>query len=95
MTEHDIGLLPVLTTFVTSMSAGDPFRISIHSWRRPVASDRLKNAIPEEDSIMFEARVYIDGTQVAYVTPKVSEDRVALTGGAVVISLITTLSGQL
>lgn len=53
---------PILTCFVPSLSAGTPFRISIHSWEKPSASTILKSRKAHDEPIAFEARVYVDGS---------------------------------
>ncbi|KAL9116034.1 MAG: hypothetical protein Q9227_000402 [Pyrenula ochraceoflavens] len=58
--------IPVLTTFVPSLTEGSPFRISIHSWDgAPKASRALECLMQVEDSIAFEARIYVDGLFVS------------------------------
>ena len=52
---------PILTCFVSSLAAGTPFRVSIHSWERPAPSSLLKSRKGEDEPIAFEARVYVDG----------------------------------
>ena len=64
-TGTSLGLTPVLTTFVGSLKYGEPFRVSCHSWQRPAPSQRLLDSSGPNDTVMFEARVYIDGAQVA------------------------------
>jgi len=50
-----------LTGFVSSLEAGQSFRVSIHSWEKPRASDLLLSYQPAPDRIMFEAKLIIDG----------------------------------
>ena len=53
--------LPTVTSFVPSLSAGAPFRVSVHSWHDPEPSAYTKSRTKHVDDIMFEARVFIDG----------------------------------
>lgn len=46
---------------------GNEFRISIHSWERPTPSKALESLIHLDDTVVFEARVYLDGALRAYV----------------------------
>lgn len=62
-----MGRLPVLTTFIPSITPGTPFRISIHSWEKPGPSRLMESFLQPDDALMFEARVFIDGECVAYV----------------------------
>lgn len=58
-------LLPTVTCFVPSLAAGEPFRISIHSWQNPEASRYIHQISSRHaEHVMFEARVFVDG-QVA------------------------------
>lgn len=55
-------LLPTVTCFVPSLAAGEPFRISIHSWQNPEASRYIHQiGSRHAEHVMFEARVFIDG----------------------------------
>lgn len=63
-----IGFIPVLTTFVASLRSGEAFRVSVHSWQRPTPSQTLLSYMGPDDTVMFEARVYIDGVFVAYAS---------------------------
>lgn len=53
--------LPVLTTFIPSLPVDSTFQISIHSWETPRPSAKFESNMGPEDTVMFEARVYIDG----------------------------------
>lgn len=53
--------LPTVTSFVPSLPAGAPFRVSVHSWHDPVPGAYTKSRAKVFDDIMFEARVFIDG----------------------------------
>ncbi|ESZ99513.1 hypothetical protein SBOR_0078 [Sclerotinia borealis F-4128] len=55
-------LLPTVTCFVPSLAAGEPFRISIHSWQNPEASRYMHQISSRHaEHVMFEARVFVDG----------------------------------
>ncbi|KAI9642218.1 hypothetical protein NHQ30_009020 [Ciborinia camelliae] len=55
-------LLPTVTCFVPSLAAGEPFRISIHSWQNPEASRYIHQISSRHaEHVMFEARVFVDG----------------------------------
>lgn len=53
--------LPTVTSFVPSLPAGAPFRVSVHSWHDPEPSAYTKSRTKLVDDIMFEARVFVDG----------------------------------
>ena len=53
--------LPVLTSFVPSLMHNEPFRVSIHSWEKPKPSTLIENLVEAGTSIVFEARLYVDG----------------------------------
>ena len=53
--------LPVLTTFIPSLVVDSQFQISVHSWETPRPSVQFESNMGPEDTVMFEARVYIDG----------------------------------
>lgn len=55
-------LLPTVTSFIPGLPAGEAFRISIHSWENPDISRYALNLKKTSDIVMFEARVFIDGT---------------------------------
>lgn len=59
-------LVPTVTSFVASLERHTPFRISIHSWKKPMASRLLQSYKTRDERVMFEARIYIDGTLQAY-----------------------------
>lgn len=61
--------LPVLTTFIPSLPPDSPFQVSIHSWDTPHASIQIETNMGPEDTVLFEARVYIDGVFSAWVYP--------------------------
>ncbi|KAG9248820.1 hypothetical protein BJ878DRAFT_264759 [Calycina marina] len=62
-------LLPTVTGFIPSLTAGAAFRVSIHSWQAPIINPdlidlRQLRSLETQDSheaIMFEARLFIDG----------------------------------
>jgi hypothetical protein len=61
---HEPGVfnqLPTLTTFVPSLSPESPFQVSIHSWEIPRPSIQIETNMGPEDTVLFEARIYIDG----------------------------------
>ncbi|OQV03902.1 hypothetical protein CLAIMM_08879 [Cladophialophora immunda] len=58
-------LVPMLNSFIASLEGGAPFRISIHSWDKPMPSHLLLNYKTPDETILFGARVYIDGVLVA------------------------------
>lgn len=62
------GYTPILTTFVPSMSRNSPFRISIHSWKKPNPTRMMESLMQPDDAVMFEMRVLIDGRFIAYVS---------------------------
>jgi hypothetical protein len=53
--------LPTLTTFIPSQPPDSPFQVSVHSWEIPRPSIQIENNMGPEDTVLFEARVYIDG----------------------------------
>lgn len=53
--------VPILTSFVPSLDPGLPFRVSVHSWAKPIESSLLLCRKTDEEKATFEARVYIDG----------------------------------
>ena len=55
-------LVPTVTSFVASLERNNPFRVSIHSWKKPEASKLLQVYKTDDERVMFEARIYIDGT---------------------------------
>ncbi|KAK5063173.1 hypothetical protein LTR84_005249 [Exophiala bonariae] len=54
-------IIPTVTSFITSLEPRTPFRISIHSWKKPTASGILQSYKTRDERVMFEARIYIDG----------------------------------
>ncbi|KAL1958853.1 hypothetical protein VTO42DRAFT_3690 [Malbranchea cinnamomea] len=57
--------IPVLTTFIPSLARGSPFRVSVHSWERPRPTRLLESMMQPEDTVMYEVRVFIDGTCIS------------------------------
>src|SRR5947207_3274980 len=53
--------LPVLNTFIPSIPAGFPFRVSIHCWENPRPSRHIEIMKRLGDRVLYEARVLIDG----------------------------------
>lgn len=64
---NNVLLLPTVTSFIQALPAGEPFRISVHSWENPEPSRYAHNVTKQPDLIMFEARVLVDGRLVGYV----------------------------
>lgn len=60
--------VPILTCFVPSLAPGAPFRVSIHSWVKPTGSAILKSYMTLDETIAFEARIYLDGLHHGYVS---------------------------
>jgi hypothetical protein len=54
-------LLPTVTSFVPGLATGAAFRVSIHCWQNPEISRYIQNLKKPSDSIVFEARLFIDG----------------------------------
>ncbi|KIW15489.1 hypothetical protein PV08_05535 [Exophiala spinifera] len=73
-------ILPTLTCFVASLERGSSFRVSVHSWEKPKASNLLLSYKTMEEIVLFEAKIYIDGILTACRTfedgawPEVIED---------------------
>ncbi|EXJ85498.1 2-isopropylmalate synthase [Capronia coronata CBS 617.96] len=61
-------VVPVLTSFVASLERGAAFRVSIHCWDKPKPSNLLLNYKTPDESVLFRARVYIDGVLAAHRT---------------------------
>ncbi|KKZ66105.1 hypothetical protein EMCG_08131 [[Emmonsia] crescens] len=59
------GYTPILTTFVPSMSRNSPFRVSVHSWKKPTPTRTMETLMQPDDSVVFEMRVFIDGIFIA------------------------------
>lgn len=57
--------MPVLTTFVASLVHNSAYRVSVHSWEKPRPSRATETLMGPDDSVMFEARVYVDGVCVS------------------------------
>lgn len=53
--------IPNLTGFISSLQTNHPFRVSIHCWEHPTASEAVLRLKPLPDRIVFEARVFVDG----------------------------------
>lgn len=65
--QRSLGQLPVLTSFIPSLPAQSPFRISIHSWEKPQPSPILESFMNSDHCVLYEVRIYMDNTCVAYV----------------------------
>ncbi|KAE8377437.1 hypothetical protein BDV26DRAFT_304935 [Aspergillus bertholletiae] len=63
--QGNMGLLPVLTTFIPSVSPNTPFRVSVHSWERPRPSRLMESLLQPDDVLLFEVRIFIDGLFVS------------------------------
>ena len=63
--QGNYGQLPVLTTFIPSMTKDSPYRFSIHSWERPRPSRLIEGMMQLDDLLMYEARVFVDQQCVA------------------------------
>ncbi|KAL4994109.1 hypothetical protein BDV10DRAFT_10778 [Aspergillus recurvatus] len=63
--QGNLGYLPVLTTFIPSLPADSPFRVSIHSWEPPHVSRLMESLLQPDDASLFEVRVFVDGLCVA------------------------------
>ncbi|KAF7586975.1 hypothetical protein BBP40_007890 [Aspergillus hancockii] len=61
----NMGLLPVLTTFIPSILPNTPFRVSVHSWERPRPSRLMESLLQPDDTLLFEVRIFIDGLFVS------------------------------
>ncbi|KAJ5175540.1 uncharacterized protein N7482_001417 [Penicillium canariense] len=59
------GQIPILTTFVPSLPRDSPFRVSIHSWEKPRPSRFTERLMQPDDVLLYEARVFVDGSCVA------------------------------
>ncbi|KAJ4291392.1 hypothetical protein N0V88_005985 [Collariella sp. IMI 366227] len=62
---HGAAGLPVMTCFVPSLPPGTAFQISLHCWRRPDISQFTRSYSKHTELVKFEARILIDGRQVA------------------------------
>ncbi|KAI4254136.1 MAG: hypothetical protein LQ352_003271 [Teloschistes flavicans] len=58
--------IPVVTCFVPHLSRGLQFRVSLHSWYEPPVSRGTQATTSPNDSILFEARVFLDGMYAGY-----------------------------
>ncbi|KAJ5300517.1 Apoptosis-inducing factor 1 [Penicillium atrosanguineum] len=63
--QGNYGQLPVLTTFIPSMTKDSPYRFSIHSWEKPRPSRLIEGMMQPDDLLMYEARVFVDQQCVA------------------------------
>ncbi|OKL58415.1 hypothetical protein UA08_06217 [Talaromyces atroroseus] len=63
--QRSLGQLPVLTSFIPSLPAQSPFRISIHSWEKPQPSRILESLMHPDDCVLYEVRIYTDNVCVA------------------------------
>ncbi|RDW77337.1 hypothetical protein BP6252_05390 [Coleophoma cylindrospora] len=59
-------LLPTVTSFISALAEGEPFRVSIHCWTDPEPSRLLQSITKYAEQAIFEARVFIDGNLVRY-----------------------------
>lgn len=59
--------LPTMTCFMPSLEPGTNFHISIHCWGVPQLSQYTLNYSQHPELVKFEARILIDGRQVASV----------------------------
>ncbi|KAL1843464.1 hypothetical protein VTJ49DRAFT_1574 [Mycothermus thermophilus] len=57
--------IPVMTCFVPSLPPGAGFQISIHCWGEPSLSEFAQTYSKHTGLLKFEARIFIDGRQVA------------------------------
>lgn len=71
-TFESMTLVPSMTCFIASLEHGTSFRISVHSWQKPVSSSILRVYKTPEEKTAFEARVYVDGVLQRYATPELS-----------------------
>lgn len=58
---ESLTIVPTVTSFIASLEPQSPFRISIHSWKKPTASRMLQTYRTRHERVMFEARIYVDG----------------------------------
>lgn len=59
--QGNVALLPTVTSFIPSLPAREGLRISIHSWQNPEMSRYILSLKRPTDSVVFEARLFIDG----------------------------------
>lgn len=64
--QGNFGQLPVLTSFIPSLAKDAPFRVSIHSWEKPRPNRMMESLMQPDDTVLFEARVFVDGVLAAY-----------------------------
>jgi hypothetical protein len=57
--------LPTMTCFIPGLPPGTPFNISLHSWNVPTLSSYTQTYSSHPEHAEIEARVFIDGRQVA------------------------------
>jgi len=57
--------IPLVSTFIPSLPEGMTFRISIHSWEMPSTSPLAQQMMAPGDSVVYEARLLVDGFIVA------------------------------
>ena len=65
--QGNVVLLPTVTSFIPSLPARDGFRISIHSWQNPEMSRHILSLKRPTDSVVFEARLFVDGKIAGYI----------------------------
>ena len=73
--------VPIVSCYLPSLTIGCPFRVSIHSWDAPKATAATKSMAHDENMAVFEAKVLIDGTCVAYVNILLNLNDTQLTQG--------------
>ena len=59
--------VPIVSCYISSLAIGCPFRVSVHSWDTPTATPAARSMAHHEGMAIFEAKVLIDGTCIAYV----------------------------
>ncbi|KAK4955444.1 hypothetical protein LTR66_013438 [Elasticomyces elasticus] len=65
-TQDEFGALsPTVTAFVPSITRGEPFTISIHSWSKPTPSYAAFTGLGLAPNMLFGVRVLVDGVCVA------------------------------
>lgn len=63
---HQCFGVPTVCCFVPSLRAGTPFQVSVHSWKHPPVSHFTRSYTTFVDSVMYQARLFIDGRLVSY-----------------------------
>lgn len=63
---EDSEFMPLVATFIASLPEGSAFRLSLHSWARPEASQAARALMGPNDTVLYGVRVYIDGRNSAY-----------------------------